>query len=315
LREADRIRLREAFRLAKDVGDDAWPGWSKAPFAVLLVTHDREFLIRHPAPSTDFKRLGYDRLLESAVFVRSRTFSPSFLATFPVVGRIPTVVVGQPERTAAKTSTGWVLTVIHEHFHQIQDSQPDAYRAAEALGLSGGDRTGMWMLNFPFPYKSARVAELVESLAQVVAEAIETSDCGAFTRKAAAVGSAHARLRASLSKDDYTYLSFQLWKEGVARYTELRMAELAATRYTPTSEFSALPDYVAFAAEAARLRALISIELRDMDLAEWERRAFYSLGAGEALVLDRAMPNWKRRYLAERFSLDSFIRNLGSSAE
>jgi hypothetical protein len=315
MREADRIRLREAFRLAKEVGDEAWPGWSKAPFAVLLVTPDREFLIRHPAPSADFKPLGYDRLLESAVFVRSRTYSPSFLATFPVVGTIPTIVVGQPERTAAKTSTCWVLAVIHEHFHQLQDSQPHAYRAAEALGLSRGDRTGMWMLNFPFPYKSPRVADLVEALAEAVAEAIETGDSGAFTRKAAAVGSAHARLRESLSKDDYTYLSFQLWKEGVARYTELRMAELAAARYTPTREFSTRPDYVAFAAEAARLRELISIELRDMDLAARERRAFYSLGAGEALVLGRATPNWKRRYLAERFSLDSFISKLGSSAE
>src|ERR1700738_413664 len=41
----DRIRLAEAFRLADEIGDHVWPNWSKAPFAVLLVTPDYEFLI------------------------------------------------------------------------------------------------------------------------------------------------------------------------------------------------------------------------------------------------------------------------------
>jgi len=47
---ADRTRIAEAYRLADKLGDRLWAGWSKTPFAVLLVTSDREFLIRHPAP-------------------------------------------------------------------------------------------------------------------------------------------------------------------------------------------------------------------------------------------------------------------------
>jgi len=35
----DRTRLAEAFRLDQ-IGERVWPGWSKAPFAVLLVTPD-----------------------------------------------------------------------------------------------------------------------------------------------------------------------------------------------------------------------------------------------------------------------------------
>lgn len=54
LREVDRIRLVEALRLSEKLGDDLWAGWTKAPFAVLLVTPDKEFLIRHPRPSEDF---------------------------------------------------------------------------------------------------------------------------------------------------------------------------------------------------------------------------------------------------------------------
>jgi len=38
LREIDRTRLAEAFRLSDQLADELWAGWSKAPLAVLLVT-------------------------------------------------------------------------------------------------------------------------------------------------------------------------------------------------------------------------------------------------------------------------------------
>src|SRR6478672_1487804 len=64
LTQTDRVRLREVFRLGDCIGDRVWPGWSKAPFAVLLVTPEYEFLLRHPKPSADFAKLGYDGLLK-----------------------------------------------------------------------------------------------------------------------------------------------------------------------------------------------------------------------------------------------------------
>ena len=82
-------------------------GWSSAPFAVLLVTPEYEFLIRHPAPSPDFTNLGHDRELGSDVLYRRRTMAPGLLATFPAIrgSMVSTIVVGQAENTLAKTST------------------------------------------------------------------------------------------------------------------------------------------------------------------------------------------------------------------
>ena len=74
--EPDRIRLAEAFRLADAIGNEVWPGWSSAPFAVLLVTPEQEFLIRHPAPSPDFVAGDDDSLLGSRVYARPRVLSP-----------------------------------------------------------------------------------------------------------------------------------------------------------------------------------------------------------------------------------------------
>src|SRR5207245_2300806 len=82
LSEIDRTRLAEAFQLADQIGDHVWPGWSNTPFAVLLVTPDYEFLLRHPQPSDDFAKLQYDTVLKSDVYYRKRTLPTTFLATF-----------------------------------------------------------------------------------------------------------------------------------------------------------------------------------------------------------------------------------------
>src|SRR6476469_6194695 len=92
----DRTRIAEAFKLADAVGDQIWPAWTSAPFAILLVTPEREFLLRHPRPSPDFTSIGYDSLLRTDVRVRPRQFPPNLLATFPAVGGVATIVVGQP---------------------------------------------------------------------------------------------------------------------------------------------------------------------------------------------------------------------------
>jgi hypothetical protein len=303
LAEADRVRLAESFRLAEALRESVWPGWSDAPFAVLLVTPDAEFLLRHPAPSADFESLGDDPLLGSAVSVRARVFPPALLATFPAVGGVPTIVVGQPERTG-KASTPWVLTLVHEHFHQMQNSRPGYYGGVAALDLADGDQTGMWMLNFPFPYGDAAVQARFADAARAVADAVEAVGTADFAARAEAARDAEARLYAALDDRDARYLRFQLWQEGVARYTELRVAELAAERYTLIPVFAALPDHTSFAAAAAELRSEVLRELRAAELGTRRRVAFYALGAGLALLLDETDPEWKARYWSRPFTLD-----------
>jgi hypothetical protein len=266
LRDIDRVRLAEAFRLSEKLGDDLWAGWSKTPFAVLLVTQDKEFLIRHPRPSDDFTSLGYDTKLKSDVYYRDRKFQTNLLATFPAVGGVSTVVIGQAENTASKTSTPWVITLMHEHFHQLQDSQPNFYKDTEALNLSRGDQTGMWMLNYPFPYATPEVSQQVSVLARLLVEGMEAKTPALYSSKLASYRDARDALKKMLSADDYKYLSFQLWKEGIARYTEDRVAHWAAAKYQPTSEFRNLKDFTTFAAAGDQVCRGILHELSRLKL-------------------------------------------------
>ncbi len=308
LSPADRIRLAEAFRIGEKLGDKVWKGWSEAPFAVLMVTPDYEFLIRHPRPSDEFVKTGYDSLLKSEVYYRKRVYGPNLLATFPAVGGISTIVVGQPLNTEAKTSTRWVVTLLHEHFHQLQDSQPAFYREVNALKLARGDQTGMWMLNFPFPYESDEIKKQFGILGRALALALQPAPPKQFKTRLRAYIAERARLKEMLADDDYKYFSFQLWKEGVARYTEYRISRLASTRYQPTMEFRSLEDFTTFGQAADSIRARIMSELTALSLNKQQRVTFYAVGAAEALLLDRANPRWQQRYLAEKFSLDKYFR-------
>lgn len=299
----DRVRLAEAFRLAAAAGDDVWPAWTSAPFAVLLVTPDREYLIRHPRPSADFVRVGYDSLLASEVYARDRVMSPTFLATFPAVGGVSTIVVGQPAATH-KSSTAWVLTILHEHFHQLQHSRPDYFAGVDALGLARGDRTGMWMLNYAFPYDSAKVQTRVAALMAALDGALDSIPATRGIAHWRAVADARRRVRDVLPADDDRYLAFQMWQEGVARYTELTMARWAAERYTPSDSFRALPDYTSYADAARELERNLRGELRNDVLARDRRVVFYPTGAATALLLDQLVPGWRSRYFEQGFSLD-----------
>jgi hypothetical protein len=303
----DRVRLAEAFRLGATLGNRIWADWNKAPYAVLLVTPENEFLVRHPKPSADFTLTGYDKLLKSNVYYRKRTQPQDLLATFPIVGGIPTIVVGQAENTDKKASTPWVVTMLHEHFHQLQYSQPNYYDHVNALGLSRGDQSGMWMLNYPFPYDWPEMKDHFSLLTKLLLEALQAAPKSDFKLKLAAYLKQRHELEQTLSPDDYRYFSFQMWQEGIARYTEYRIAKMAAERYKVSQAFRKLKDYKSFAEVADQIKSGIIRRLQEGKLADDKRLIFYALGAGEGLLLDRVNPHWRDRYFVEKFYLDKYF--------
>ncbi len=302
----DRVRIGEAFRLAAATEDKVWSGWSKAPFALMLISNDYEYLLRHPHATNNFDTLGFDKELNTRVLVRKRLFPTNLLATFPAINGLPTIVVGQSSNTNVMSSTGWVLTILHEHFHQYQQSQPDYFAATDALGLSHGDATGMWMLNYPFPYDSAEVQQSYAALSRALLDAITCAPADEPKQLKFFFGTLE-RFRLLLSADDFKYFSFQCWQEGVARYTEMRVAELASKTFAPDDEFRSLKDFRPFGDVADSLRAGIRNQLANPSLVTARRVAFYALGAGEALLLDKVRPDWKQEYIRNKFHLEKYF--------
>lgn len=309
--EADRIRIAEAFRLADALCDRVWPGWNGkdgAPFAVLLVTPETEFLLRHPAPTPDFKPLGFDAVLHEKVWYRQRQLDPHFLATFPAVGTVSTIVIGQAENTEAKTSARWVITLLHEHFHQLQDSRPGYYDGVKALNLAHGDETGMWMLNYPFPYSALEIKSRFAALAALLGVVLEAPNDDNLLPRFGVYRIARAQFLETLGAEDARYFAFELWKEGIARYTEIRLAALAAAQDAASPAFRKLPDYQPYAEVEKALRGALAKELADERLDQAQRTVVYNFGAAEGLLLDLVRPGWRDRYLVDRFTLDPYFQ-------
>ncbi len=301
LRPADRTRISEAKRISDQYGDSIWPSYNDPPFAILYIMDDYEYLINHPKPPKDFEQFGYDSLMKSSLFRRAAQMNKGFLATFPFEG-INTIVIGTPENTGLN-STGWIITLLHERFHQYQYSSRNYFKDTNALNLAKGDETGMWQLNYPFPYKDQMVIEAYEKYTQALYDAVNSIGEENWEEKKESFFKARKSFKSMLSMDDYKYISFQWYQEGIARYTEYAFLE-KLVGYKPSSEVQQLPDFIPFGEYKEsffqkHIENVVNLKLEDVG-----RVTVYDVGFAEALILRELNPDWHESYLKVKFDLE-----------
>jgi hypothetical protein len=263
-------------------GEALWRGYGAAPFGVLLIRGGREILLCQPGPPPGFTPEGRDAATGCDRFSRPRSrFGDGLLAAMPVFGPPSTIVMGPPE-AAGLALPRWRATVLHEHFHQWQAALPDYYARVAALDLAGGDASGMWMLNFAFPYAEPRVAAAHAEAARALAEAVRARGQRTFHWRFSEYLAARRAFAAAAGPRNWRYFEFQLWQEGIARWTELALSR-------------ASPD-PAMRADGEAREAAILAALGRPDLATEQRLAVYTMGAGEGLLLDVCRAPWRTNY-------------------
>ncbi len=220
------------------------------------------------------------------VQARAASFNPGFLATFPLADGVPTIVVGTPAATG-RNRVDWVVVLVHEHFHQHQQSWPEYAALTLALDLHDGDRTGMWMLNYPFPYDGDEHGQRFARLAEAAAAALAARSTDEFAQARSAWLDARRAFTERLTEADRRYFEFQLWQEGVARFVELEAA-IAWSEHP---------------ADEASVATVLAEQLRSADLSRDRRVAFYPLGAAESYLLTHTDPGWHADYFDGRLAL------------
>lgn len=279
-----RADLARSSALVARVGDRIWPGWSRVPSGFLLIEPQGETLLCDSRVPPGFTALRRDRRLGCTRAAGPTTWrKPALLSAMAVFGPPAVIVMGTPEGTG-KDRTGWLVTTLHERFHQWQMAQPGYYERVSALDLSDGDTTGMWMLNYPFPYGAGAVGAAHAAASRALADAIE-ADAAGFSARREAYLAARLALTETVIARDWRYFEFQLWQEGVARWTELELARRSGDK--------ALTDH------ARALHAKLIARLRNPDLAGDGRLAAYVMGAGEAMLLERWDRNWRKCYVRQ----------------
>jgi hypothetical protein len=179
--------------LAASQGEHLWPGFGTAPFGFLILEKDREVLICRPSAPPAFKADGVDPATGCPRFIGPRGKLPeAMLAAMPLFGPPSTIVMG-PSPTDEERLPRWRSTVLHEHMHQWQSELPGYYDRTKALDLADGDESGMWMLEFPFPYADPAVAASYSHAAAKLVAAVEARGTPAFNGRLAEYLSARGK--------------------------------------------------------------------------------------------------------------------------
>ena len=288
-----REHIRDARLVVDRHGDSIWSGFSSAPFGILLVDEDTERLFCHDGSPQGFEMTGDDPLLSCPTGNRAASFPSNMQQTFAAIDNVPVIVIGTPKGTR-KTVNDWVLTIFHEHFHQLQFSWDGYYPGIAALGLNGGDDSGAWMLDYEFPYNLRPVANTFRNMADELIKALEARGTNEFDDAANAYWVTRERARAAVSEADWRYIELQLWQEGAARWTEAAVAAAS----------------VEFSRAGADAEERVTRELTVLNLREHQRAALYSIGAGEIMLLEAAGADWRASYWSEPFSLGPQLQKL-----
>ena len=304
MRMEDRIRIHEAEYLFKKFGSQVWPGMARVPFTILLVYDTTEFLIYPVKPGLEFRNTGYDSILNTQVYIRRSRNPDNLLAAFPALNGQVCIVTGTPEKTGL-SSTAWIISLLHEQFHHYTFQDPEYFKEVDKLKLSKGDSTGMWMLNFPFPYDNSSVDKEYIRFSKALHDALKNLDSDNFDLFLQSYARARAALKKGLRPDEYKYFSFQVWQEGVARYIEFKFLE-TMEKYKPSSLVQSLPDYISFDAYKEQLYKDELENLLSYKLPEQKRACFYLIGFAEAVLLDYLNPGWKNIYLKKKFYMEKY---------
>jgi hypothetical protein len=172
--------LQQVRSFSANQGDKLWPGYGTAPFGFLLIGEKEESLLCREQVPDGFAPAGIDAATGCSRFTRARSgFPDNLLAAMPLFGPPSVMVMGTPGSTG-KTEADWVRTILHEHFHQWQSALPNYYPRTLALDLTGGDQTGMWMLNYPYPYARTDVVKAQASASRALADALSARGTRAF---------------------------------------------------------------------------------------------------------------------------------------
>ncbi len=215
-------------------------------------------------------------------------------------------MVGTPENTN-KNSTEWIITLLHEHFHQYQNPYPDYFKSVNKLDLSGGDQTGMWMLNYPFPYDSLPVQKQYELFAKALYKRVKSINSKEYRYNLKQYFKERRKLKTILPSADYRYFSFQIWQEGLTRNTEYKFLEVHSD-YAPSTEVVSLPDFISFTDVKSNIYNNETENLLQKKLGETRRVSFYSIGYAEGILLDSLNKFWRKKYLTDKFYIEYYSK-------
>lgn len=292
----NQILLTEFFKVSKNIGESFWTKWNDHPFSLLFIEDEREFLIKHPTVPKGFNYACKINHLGD-IYSRKRVFDKNSLAAFQAFSEVPSIVIGSVKNTAIASSTEWLSLAFHEHFHQIQYSQPTYYDSVAQLNTRR-DKGAKWMLNYPFPYQSVKANQIIDKMKDLLFnfKTYTSSDWESFYKKQL------LNLNETVGSDNYNYFRFQVWQEGVAQYIEYRALK-NLKNYEFSKPFKNLNTYESPKKLFEWKKKAFKMGL-ERELKTAKRNLIYNIGLYEILAKEYFKKDWENDYFKVPLTFD-----------
>lgn len=293
--EAGRRMIADAQAIVRNEGDRLWAGLSQAPLPTLLIAPEGETLFCG-LPAIGFSSIGFDPVTKCMMQVRARQL-PIDLAAATDLGNLSVIHMGLPDALEA-TQADWIVTFLHEAFHQYQNVLPGYGAALDRVRARLGKAGEQWVLDYPFPYADPGVKAAFAAMTHSAGQFLSADSDAQAKAAIRSYVDARNRARDAMSPDDWLYYEFQVGQEGVARWTELKLAAGAG---------NARPDLAIVGKERTGGLAVSLGAIDSQGLDMWKRSSFYVLGAIEASMLDCVRSEWQREYATDPFNMGSML--------
>jgi hypothetical protein len=298
----------EAWHVLSAYGDQVWPGWGAARVPLLIRAGEFDLLVGHPAPPQGFCPLPDATVADQPVYRYAGHLVPVPAATAWEVGSVWSVAVptraefqqaidAQLGKGVVQLDTAnYIRAIVHEAFH------------AYALTAIHGDTP-----NFGADVDEREMIDLVAALldldkqqaaeGQALVNALQATDKQGTRDAAARFLKLRQTRRAEQDGKIAAYEQATEWIEGLARYAEVALM-LHAGQAAPAS-----PDNtITYPAAAEIWQPFLDQLMNPSASPDGFRGRYYLLGAGQAFLLDRLLPDWKTRALNEKAALEGLLQ-------
>jgi len=297
----------EAWHLLSSQGNQVWPEWGTSRIPLLIRAGEFDLLAGHRSPPQGFSLLPGATLADQPVYRYAGHLVPIPAATTWEVGGVWSVAVPTREEfqqaidaqlgkgVVQLDAVNYIRTIVHEAFH------------AYAMTIIRGQ-----VPNFGADVDEAEMIQRLSALpdqnkqhaaeGQALVKALQAIDDQAVREAVTEFLTLRQARRAVGGKHIAAYEQTTEWLEGLARYADVSVMQRAGqATYTP------LDKAIKYPAADEIWRQFLDLLANPAASPDGFRGRYYLLGAGQAFLLDRLMPNWKTQVFSEKQSLEDLL--------
>lgn len=303
LSSEDKDQLAELLRLKQVSGDLAWPAFGETNIPLLQYNERYEFLVLHPDPPPSWEVVEGDTFQNRSYFRRRAEMTEAFavrvgglwagsLDTFGSMNRAMKEQL-KKQISPEKLTPAFLKMMSIRPAHHVVALLHEAFHAFQAVMAHGRFKAAnsVYSLEKEYPFGNEDFQSAWKREGELLASALRTRDEAErqeLIRKFLETRT-ERRQKASLSAELVSFERELEWLEGLAKYVEMRFAELGS---------SGIDEERSRAFRIVKNRLQMDFYYRLMKLSDQRGDLrFYLSGAALAMLLDKTSPGWKKNFL------------------